>query len=133
MIEFNHKKNRPVNLLPLMDVIFLILAVFFYLMLFMVRHQEIAVKLPTSSSNRTDAKVFASISLDKDNQVFVEKEQITWPELSESITSLKESNKTELVFYIAADKRSQHEYFVRILNALRRANITNVNIETSPN
>ena len=76
---------------------------------------------------------FVSISLNKDNELFINKESIIWKNLDDKVSYMKKKFKDELVIFIAADKRSQHQYFVRILDSLNRNNITNVNIETSNN
>lgn len=125
------RSNRPVNLLPLMDVIFLILAVFFYLMLFMVRHEGIKIDLPDSSTAETNKQQFISIGLDQSNNLFLNEQPIAWTELGYEITLLKKEFKADLVIYIAADKYSQHKFFIKIIDELRRQEITNVNIETS--
>jgi len=124
------RKNRSVNLLPLMDVIFLVLAVFFYLMLFMIRHQGIKVELPTSLTSEENKKQFVSISITEENILFIDEKQVPWISLEMEINSYKLKNKSDLVVYIAADKKSFHEYFVKVLDALRNQGITNVNIET---
>ena len=128
-----YRTNRPVNLLPLMDVIFLVLAVFFYLMLFMVRHEGVEIDLPSALTTESNKQQFVSISLDSNNALFLDKEPIKWEHLEREIIRLKRNLNPDLVIYIAADKHSQHEYFVKILDELRKQDITNVNIETSDN
>ncbi len=127
------RNSRPVNLLPLMDVIFLVLAIFFYLMLFMVKREGIPVDLPSALTAATDNEKYVAISLDQDNTLFVNKELVQWNDLNEKIFRFKKSNGKNLVVYISADKKSQHEFFVRVLDSLRANNITDVNIEISDN
>ncbi len=127
------RNNRPVNLLPLMDVIFLVLAIFFYLMLFMVKREGIPVELPSALTALVDKEEYVAISLDHDNVLYVNKELVQWDNLNDKIAAHKRSNKKGLVIYISADKKSQHEFFVKILDSLRLNNITDVNIEISDN
>lgn len=126
-----YKNHRPVNLLPLMDVIFLVLAVLFYLLLFMVRHEGISVELPSSITSEPDKKEFISISINQDNQLFVGKTPVQWEQLNYKIQELTADKNRQLVLYIAADKQSKHEYFIRVLDSLRLQGIDDVNIETS--
>ncbi|MFY8298733.1 ExbD/TolR family protein [Pseudoalteromonas sp. SS15] len=125
------KPNRPVNLLPLMDVIFLVLAVFFYLMLFMVRHEGMKVDLPSADNSQSNTQVFKSISIDSDNNLFFDKQAVEWAQLSKKVVELKSTHKDDIVIYIAADNKSQYEYFVKVLDTLKSNEIFNVNIETS--
>ncbi len=124
------KTHRPVNLLPLMDVIFLVLAVFFYLMLFMVRHEGIKVDLPSAATAQQNNQLFKSVSIDKNNKLYLDKKAINWEHLQAKITELKSEHGEDLIVYIAADNKAEYKYFIRVLDALKSNGINNVNIET---
>lgn len=114
-----------------MDVIFLILAVFFYLMLSMVRHEGMKVNLPSAITTETDQKKFVSIGITKANSLFINKKAISWKALENELALLKKDNKAELIIFISADKQSEFDFFVKLMDALRSQEITNVTIEIS--
>lgn len=118
-------------MLPLMDVIFLILAVFFYLMLFMIRHEGIRVDLPSASNSQWNKNIFKSVGINRENQLFIDKRQIQWEQLVAEVGELKRVHGDNLVVYITADDKAEHKYFVMALDALKTNGINNVNIETS--
>lgn len=120
-------------MLPLMDVIFLVLAIFFYLMLFMVKREGIPVDLPSALTAVVDKEKYVAISLDHSNVLYINKELVQWSNLNDKIAEYKRSSSEDLVIYISADKKSQHEFFVKVLDSLRLNNITDVNIEISDN
>jgi biopolymer transport protein ExbD len=125
------RNNRPVNILPLIDVIFLILAIFFYLMLSMVRHEGMKVNLPSASSTQVELQTFVSISITESNDLYINKNSTSWSVIDNALNQLKKEMGRDLVIYISADKRSEFDYFVKLMDALRTQEITNVTIEIS--
>jgi len=125
------RNNRPVNILPLIDVIFLILAIFFYLMLSMVRHEGMKVNLPSASSTQVELQTFVSISITESNDLYINKNSTSWSVIDNELNQLKKAMGRDLVIYISADKRSEFDYFVKLMDALRTQEITNVTIEIS--
>jgi len=97
----------------------------------MVRHEGIKVDLPAAEQSEANQQIFKSIAINKDNELFFDQSRTRWPDLIRDIKALKTSHGDDLVIYISADKASQHEYFVKVLDALKSNGITNVNIETS--
>lgn len=114
-----------------MDVIFLILAVFFYLMLSMVRHEGMRVNLPSAITTEVELKKFVSIGINKANNLYINKKAISWEALESELALLKKDKKAELVIYISADKQSEFDFFVKLMDALKAQEITNVTIEIS--
>ena len=125
------RNNRPVNILPLIDVIFLILAIFFYLMLSMVRHEGMKVNLPSASSTQVELQTFVSISITESNDLYINKNSTSWSVIDNALNQPKKEMGRDLVIYISADKRSEFDYFVKLMDALRTQEITNVTIEIS--
>jgi len=64
--------NKPrIEMLPLIDVVFLLLVVFIYTMLAMAVHKGMPISLPESSVVKPEKDTIMSVTIDKDNLIFV--------------------------------------------------------------
>ncbi len=125
--------NKSSSLLPLLDIIFLVLFIFFYLLMFMVQQHKIDIALPESIVSVNQNRTSLSISIDKNNQVYFQSEQISWEQLEDKISSL--SNQSKLaspIILLSADKETKHDKFIQVISLLSRYNINEINIETIP-
>ena len=73
-------KKARVEMLPLIDVVFLLLVFFIYAMVSMVVHRGIKVDLPQAGTAAMERDDFISITLDAENRLFLNAEPIE-PEL----------------------------------------------------
>ncbi len=117
-----------IEMIPLMDVIFLVLVVFIYSMLTMVVHRGIPVNLPQAATSLTDQKDFTSISLLPDGTIFLNKERCTLAQLGfllrDRFATLKENP-----VYINGDKEVAYGLVVEILDLVRSIGYSKVVIE----
>jgi biopolymer transport protein ExbD len=100
-------------------------------MLSMVRHEGMKVNLPSAVTSEPEQHQFVSIAITQSNQLFINKRAINWHAIQSELELLKQSNQTELVIYISADKKSEFDFFVQLMDALKAKGITNVTIEIS--
>src|SRR5437879_10621249 len=76
-----HKKAR-IEIIPLIDVMFFLLASFMMVSLSQVHMKGIKVNLPTGVSGETQSKRdYISVSVDKDGHYFFDKQEVSWDEL----------------------------------------------------
>src|SRR5688572_30532810 len=120
-----HKKTR-IEIIPLIDIMFFLLASFMMVSLSMIKLQSIKMDLPTATQARRDLKpdIF-NISVDKIGDVYVEKERKTLPELYSILTN-KAFLNTNLPVYISGDKEATHGSIIHVLDLVRRAGIQKV-------
>ncbi len=65
-INLNLRRKGPrIEMIPLIDVVFLILVFMIYAMLSMVIHRGFKVELPHASTSEIDRKDYVSITVDK--------------------------------------------------------------------
>lgn len=117
-----------IEMIPLMDVIFLVLVVFIYSMMTMVVHRGIPVNLPQAATAQTNQKDFTSISLLSDGAIFLNKERCTLEQLGfllrDRFGMLKENP-----VYINGDKEAAYGLVVEILDLVRSIGYSKVVIE----
>jgi len=124
---YENKKAR-VEMLPLIDVVFLLLVFFVYAMLSMVVHRGITVELPAASTAEVNKSDYVSITIKEDNTIFVDDARVDMTRLVESVVAQMKENDDTYVF-INGDRNSDLGIAIRILDLLREAGIDEVSFE----
>lgn len=124
---YENRKAR-VEMLPLIDVVFLLLVFFIYAMLSMVVHHGLRVELPIASTSEVDRNEYVSITITKDNSLFVRKERV---ELSGLIEKVMEhaDKKTDIPVFINGDRRADIGIAIGVLDLLKSVGIKDVSFE----
>ena len=129
-INLNLRRKGPrIEMIPLIDVVFLLLVFFIYAMLSMVVHRGFKVDLPQAATVEIDKKDYASITVDKDNRILLNREEILLDNLSEEI---KIKIQKGVKIYINGDKEADLGIVISVLDALRSDEIKEVYFETQP-
>jgi biopolymer transport protein ExbD len=125
-IDF-HLDIAPVNLIDLL----LVLLIFFVTTTSFLQLQVIELTLPKADAakNIQPKHNNHNINIDLTCKTFLDKKELTLQELEDKLISLKDKTK-EAYFRIGADAASPHECFVKVLNVLQKAGISNIEILT---
>jgi biopolymer transport protein ExbD len=115
-------------MIPLIDVVFLLLVFFIYAMLSMVVHRGLRVELPGASTAEVNQLEYVSITITKDNTVFVGEEPAEIDSLVEKVREYSGRGDRVPVF-ISGDRRSDLGMAVKVLDLLKGAGIREVSIE----
>jgi biopolymer transport protein ExbD len=119
------KKSR-LEIIPLIDIMFFLLASFMMISLQMSRTANIKVNLPSATQSAQDYKPdMINIAVDKSGAVWLEKKQIALPDLSAVLTSRFHAD-TNLPVYISGDRDTLHGDMVNVYQAVRAAGIQKV-------
>jgi biopolymer transport protein ExbD len=120
------RRHSRIEIIPLIDIMFFLLASFMMVSLQMDRTQNIKVNLPPATMARADFKPdMISIAVDKTGSVWVEKRKITLPEL-DNVLSNRFRVDTNLPVYISGDAATLHGSMVDVLQAVRRVGVQKV-------
>jgi biopolymer transport protein ExbD len=126
-----HKKAR-IEIIPLIDIMFFLLASFMLASLTMIRMQSIKMNLPTATMATRDFKPdIINIAVDKAGDIYVEKRAVDMVELR-SYLSNKFRVNTNVPVYISGDKDATHGSVIRVLDIVRREGIQKVSFAISP-
>src|SRR5258708_29558113 len=110
-----HKKAR-IEIIPLIDIMFFLLAAFMLASLSMIKLQSVKVDLPTASTARRDfTPDIVNIGIDKAGDVFLEKTQVNLAQL-DSYLSNKSHFNTNLPVFISGDRETKHGAIIRVLD-----------------
>ena len=125
---FPHKKAR-IEIIPLIDIMFFLLAAFMLVSLTMINMKGIDVNLPTATSSQPNSKPdFTMVSIDALMDIYFEKEKVPKEEVLLRFQKLYEANHDVRIF-IRADKDATYETVVFVLDKARTAGIQKVGLE----
>lgn len=125
------KKNR-LEIIPLIDIMFFLLASFMLVSLTMSRQQTIKVNLPTATAVANDFKPDKiNLAVDASGLLFLDQQRITLPDLEAALTA-RHRKAADTPVYISGDKASSHGDMITLLDAVRRAGFQKVAFQTSP-
>lgn len=127
-IKNNYQKKARIELIPLIDSIFLVLVFFMYAMMSMVVHRGIPVDVPEAIYSQIDKKKYISITVTENNDIYLDSEKVTISELSSNLADAKEKN-SEMEVYINADKKTYHGFVIKVLDRVRNAGIQKISFE----
>jgi biopolymer transport protein ExbD len=126
------KRRARIEIIPLIDIIFFLLATFVMVSLSMVKNRGIPVTLPTASTGTPqEPGAFATISIDAAGNLFFNKQPVTTAQLGDDLKELLIGDSDPRVF-INGDAKAQFGQAIGVLDQVRALGISHVAIETQP-
>jgi biopolymer transport protein ExbD len=123
-------RRARIEIIPLIDIMFFLLATFVMVSLSMVKNQGLPVKLPVASTSAPqDRKDYTSITVNEKGEFFFNKEPIARADLGSRLTQLKSTQNDPKIF-INGDGKTEFNNVVAVLDETRKAGISKVAIET---
>jgi biopolymer transport protein ExbD len=120
------RRRSRIVIIPLIDIMFFLLASFMMVSLQMNQTENIKVRLPTATEALHDFKPgMINIAVDKDGNAWLEKREITLPELG-TVLSNRFRLDTNVPVIISGDRDTLHRSMVGVLDVARRAGIQKV-------
>ncbi|MES2705800.1 MAG: biopolymer transporter ExbD [Verrucomicrobiota bacterium] len=126
------QKKTRLEIIPLIDIMFFLLASFMLVSLSMTKQHSIKVSLPVASAAQKDIKpdrIDLAVSID--GSVYFEKKMISLPDL-EALMRAKHAASAEASVFISADENARHGDTIRVLDLLRRIGFQKVAFNTKP-
>ena len=124
-----HKKAR-IEIIPLIDIMFFLLASFMMVSLSQVHMKGIKVNLPTGQSGETQAKRdYISVSVNSNGNAFFDKEEMkNYDQLTAVLQKVYQENPEAKVF-VRGDADTVHGNIIRVLDILRSVGFYKVAFE----
>lgn len=132
-MRLNHlaQKKARIEMLPLVDIIFLVLVVFIYAMLSMAIHRGLPVYLPQATTTTIETAASLTINIQADGSIFVNRQPAPLGHLSERLASLAAGEHESKVLLLAHRDLSYQQILV-VLDQIRRAGLTRVSLQAEP-
>lgn len=112
------------EMLPLIDVVFLLLVFFIYAMLSMVMHRGLKVDLPTAGTTQLDRSDYIALTIDAQNNLYINGEPAAFSEAGGRVLALRAGGDKPV--FIEGDRRAELGPAVALLDDLRRLGIEEV-------
>lgn len=113
------EEQFEINILPMIDVIFSILAFFIISSLFLTRSQGLPVDLPSAQTSEPKQSVQLNITIEADGKMYLDKQPIQLNALKGALTEKIQPN-SESVVIINADEKVEHGTVVKVMDRLRQ-------------
>ena len=120
------KRRSRIVIIPLIDIMFFLLASFMMVSLEMSRSANIKVNLPPAAQSKQDYRPdMVNIAVDKSGTVWLEKKEISPADLG-LVLSNRFSANPNLPVYISGDRDTLHGDMVKVYEIVRAEGIQNV-------
>ncbi len=131
-IDLQTSKKVRIEMLPLIDIVFLVLVFFIYAMLSMAVHRGLPVVLPISSTSKIDKidkKLVLSVTVKADGAIFIDKERVDLEELS-VLLKRKASDHKEAGVLIFGDRNLSYQQLFKVLDQIRIAGLQRISLQS---
>ena len=124
------RRKARIEIIPLIDVIFFLLATFVMVSLSMVKNQGIRVNLPSAATGASQEREAAvTITITTTGDIYLNQVKLALDLLAQRLKQLKTENPDVRVF-INGDKEAYFGNAIQILDEVRFSGITKVAIQT---
>lgn len=117
-----------IEMLPLIDIVFLLLVVFIYSMLSMSVHRGLSVTLPESAVADIEKKTPVSVTVRGENEIYVDEMRVTLAQLPGRLMSEPESREAPGVLLFAEESVSYQTLFA-VLDQITLAGIHDISLQ----
>jgi len=127
------RKHSRIEIIPLIDVMFFLLASFMMVSLNMSKLNAVKVETPLAATGDKDIKpnVF-NIALKKNGDLFIGDSNTTLMNLGTVLSNRFRAGGTNTPIYVTGDKDTPHGAVLAVLDLVRRAGVQKVSFAVSP-
>jgi len=124
--NYESKKVR-IEIIPLIDVMFLVMVSFIYGMLSMAIYKGVNVKLPVSKIAETQKTENLSISIDENGLIYVDKQPVELENLANFISRNYENKNVSVLLF--ADKNVIYQKIFNVLDQIKLAGFSKISLQ----
>jgi len=121
-------KRARIEMLPLIDIVFLLLVFFIYAMLSMAVHRGLPVVLPTSSTAKIDKHLIVSVTIKTDGTIYLDKEKMSLENLERALRQ-RAMRRKETGVLLFADRNLPYQTLFRVLDQIRIAGLNRISLQ----
>jgi biopolymer transport protein ExbD len=127
-VSLQAKRKPRIEMIPLIDLMFLILVSFVYGVFFMSVHRGVPVALPLSSTAKIERQLTLTLSIQADGAVFLDKEPVTLENLGEAL-KLRAAENKETGILLFSDRNLPYQKLYTVLDLIRLAGLSQVSLQ----
>jgi biopolymer transport protein ExbD len=127
-VQLPAPKKARIEMLPLIDIVFLLLVFFIYAMLSMAVHRGLPVELPLSTTAEIDKKLLLSVTVKADETIYVDKERVALADLTQVLRSQAAGTREPGVL-VFADRALPYQMIYNVLDKIRQAGLSRISLQ----
>ena len=127
-IQLNQSSKVRIELIPLIDIVFLLLVFFIYAMLSMAVHRGLPVRLPSAAATQIEKLTTLSVTITADGSTFVNKEPVPLSELA-GVLKAKAAGNHNTGVLLFADRSLTYQKLFRVLDQIRSTGLNHVSLQ----
>lgn len=128
-VNLGKQKRARVEILPLIDIVFLLLIFFIYAMLSMVVNKGISVNLPVSSTAKIEEELPISVVARENGDILLDGKSVVLEELG-ILLKLRVAKGEAPGLFLSSDKKVTCQRLINIMDKIREAGISKVSLQT---
>lgn len=129
-LQLKNKAKAEINLIPLLDTIFLLIIFFIVAMLRMNENKGIPIKLPMAkSSTQSLKKEYTTLTLTKNDEIYFNDQKISESDLNKKLQEIKNNNPNEKIL-LKAHKKISYEKVIHLFDLIRKNGLQKIILET---
>ena len=130
-MKLNISANRKarMEMVPLIDTVFLIMVFFVYSMLSMAVHRGLPVLLPASSTSDIEKQLVLSVTVKSDGTVYIDREQISSGDLAAALKH-KAGSEQQAGVLLFADSSLSYQKLFNVLDQIKKSGINRISLQS---
>ena len=127
----SYNRDPQINILPMIDIIFVILSFFIVSSLYLVKLESIPLNLPNAETSKNELSDPMIVSLDVEGNIYINKTISTRESFENDISKLI-VNEDKKYILIRADKDIKYGEVVYVLDIIRKFKNLKIAVSTEP-
>jgi biopolymer transport protein TolR len=119
-----------INITPLVDVVLVLLLIFMLTAPVLQSGVEVAIPKTRSVNQLTEERMV--VTIDKEQNVFLQDKPVNVNDLPKLLADVRNGDPAKRIIYLRADEQVPFGAFASVMDAVKRAGITNISIVTRP-
>jgi len=126
---FISEKTPHVDILPLIDVVFLVLIAFIYASMFLTQKTGLSVNLPESSETKTETSEVITLTITREGDLYLEEQQVQFIGLHTILSEAKVA-RPDVGLYVKADRDAHVNSLVKVMEIAHKTGMHGLTIAT---
>ena len=126
-----HLRESRIEMIPLIDIVFLVLASFIYASLFTTYTVGLSLELPQATQASVETAPTLTLTIEKGGSLFLERQPIGRAELEQEL-GREVAARPGVALFVIADRGAQVETLVQVMDLGQKLGIEKLTVATVP-
>ena len=127
-LDLYPSRKPRIEMLPLIDIVFLLLVFFIYAMLSMAVHRGLPIALPRSSAADIEKQLILSITVKSNGDTYLDKNRVTLNDLTAALQE-KARSEAQTGVLLFADKDLAYQKLFDVLDRIKKAGLSKISLQ----